>query len=187
MAEAKPYAPALREFVASGGRYVGFCLGAYMAGHDPGFSLLPPSDDVIQEITEPGSQVTDEEDTVIQVDWTFGTGKTEKGRWMYFQDGPAFEVAEGSGTRVLGRYGATGDVAALVCGFGEGWVGCVGPHPEADRAWCKNIPIWRWKSMDFFSFRFFLGGDNVLTEILQMTMKRSRIPMALGLISDTTF
>lgn len=116
-----------------------------MAGHDPGFGLIPPNDNVAQEIEAPGSQVDDEDDTIIQVDWTFSTGKkkgkTERKRWLYFQDGAALMLAEGSEARVLARYERTGDVAALVCGFGKGWVGCVGPHPEADQAWCKSYCV----------------------------------------------
>lgn len=139
--EAQAWAPALRDFISHGGRYVGFCLGAYLAGHDPGYSLIPQGDDVSQEIEEPGSQVDDEDDTIIQVDWTFATGKkagkTEAKRWLYFQDGPMFELAEGSKAKVLGRYSSTGDVAAMLNGFGKGWVGNVGPHPEADKAWCE--------------------------------------------------
>lgn len=38
--EAKKYAGAVRDFVSGGGRYLGFCLGAYLAGSDPGFDLL---------------------------------------------------------------------------------------------------------------------------------------------------
>ena len=52
--------------MANGGRYLGFCLGGYLAGHDPGYSLLSPDDDAVQEIEEPGSQVRDEDDTIIQ-------------------------------------------------------------------------------------------------------------------------
>jgi glutamine amidotransferase-like uncharacterized protein len=142
MEEANAYAPALRSFVENGGRYVGFCLGAYMAGHDPGFGLIPAGDEVAQEIEEPGAQVGGEEDTIIQVDWSFSTGKkegkTERERWLYFQDGPVFSLAQGSTARVLARYSRTGGVAAVINGFGKGWVANVGPHPEADRAWCKT-------------------------------------------------
>jgi glutamine amidotransferase-like uncharacterized protein len=141
MEEAKEYAPALRSFVENGGRYVGFCLGAYMAGHDPGYGLIPAGDQVAQEIEEPGAQVGGEEDTIIQVDWSFSTGKkegkTERERWLYFQDGPVFTVAENSPAKVMARYSKTGGVAAVLNGFGKGWVANVGPHPEADRAWCE--------------------------------------------------
>lgn len=129
--------------MANGGRYLGFCLGGYLAGHDPGYSLLAPNDNAVQEIEEPGSQVQDEDDTIIQVDWEFSTGtnKGEKarGRWMYFQDGVALALGKESPAVVLGRYSSTGDVAALLSPFGRGWVGCVGPHPEADQSWCMFV------------------------------------------------
>lgn len=131
----------MRDFVANGGRYLGFCLGAYLAGHDPGFGLLSQNGNATQEIEEPGSQVENEDDTIIQIDWRFSTGpkkgKTELKRWMYFQDGPALTLTANSSAIVLGRYSSNGDVAALLSSFGKGWVGCVGPHPEANQKWCK--------------------------------------------------
>lgn len=141
MEEAKPYVSAVRDFVSNGGCYIGFCLGGYMAGHDPGYSLIPAGDDVSDEIDEPNAQVKDDDDTIIQVDWTFSTGKKagtpEKKRWVYFQDGPVFTLGDHSPAKVLARYSSNGDVAALLNPFGKGWVANVGPHPEANQDWCK--------------------------------------------------
>lgn len=138
----KKYKSAIRDFVRSGGRYLGFCLGAYVAGHDPGFDLLDSEDDCDQEITQPGSQVHNERDTVIQVDWTFSSGlkdgKTDCRRWLYFQDGAVVKLSSNSTARVLAKYSGDGDVAATVSAFGKGWVGLVGPHPEADQSWCRS-------------------------------------------------
>ncbi|KAK7184824.1 hypothetical protein PSPO01_09135 [Paraphaeosphaeria sporulosa] len=64
----------LCNFIAGGGRYMGFCLGAYLA-----------------EITRKGAQVRKEDDRVIQVDWTFSNCTTEKGRWLNFQEGAYVE------------------------------------------------------------------------------------------------
>jgi len=140
--EAKPYASDVRNFVAGGGRYLGVCLGAFLAGHSPGLGLIPKGDNVVREIDQKGAQVDDEEDTTIQTDWTFSTGdkrgKTEKRRWLYFQDGAAFRLSSKSSAKVLGRYSNNGDVAAILSPFGEGWVANVGPHPEADETWCKS-------------------------------------------------
>lgn len=114
-----------------------------MAGHDPGYSLIPAGDDVSDEIDEPNAQAKDDDDTIIQVDWTFSTGKkagtTEKKRWVYFQDGPVFTLADDSPAKVLARYSSNGDVAALLNQFGKGWVANVGPHPEANQDWCKFL------------------------------------------------
>ena len=41
-------------------------------------------------------------------------------------------------TQILGRYSGSGDIAASLTPFGKGWVGAVGPHPEADRTWCRS-------------------------------------------------
>ncbi|KAH7020861.1 uncharacterized protein B0I36DRAFT_353601 [Microdochium trichocladiopsis] len=110
----RQYEDAIREFVGvGGGTYLGFCLGAYLAGgageRGGGYGLLPPEDGVV----------------VDGLKFTGGDG-----------DG---EVVGGG--RVLGRYSANGDVAAAVLPFGKGWVGLVGPHPEADQSWfCAKSP-----------------------------------------------
>jgi hypothetical protein len=139
--EAKPYASDVRSFVNGGGRYLGICLGAFLAGHNPGLGLIPKGDSVVREIDQKCAQVDDEKDTTIQIDWTFSTGdkrgKTEMRRWLYFQDGAAFRLSSKSSAKVLGRYSSNGDVAAILSPFGEGWVANVGPHPEADETWCK--------------------------------------------------
>ncbi|KAL2028534.1 hypothetical protein VTO58DRAFT_109564 [Aureobasidium pullulans] len=137
--EAEPYAADMRDFVARGGWYLGFCLGAFLAGPDTGFGLIPEGDKAAREIERPNAQVDDMEDTVIQVDWTFSTGKkqgtTERERWLYFQDGAAFILSDHSPTTVLARYSQNGDVASTLNAFGQGWVANVGPHPEADQSW----------------------------------------------------
>lgn len=139
----KKYQKPIRDFVSNGGSYVGFCLGAYLAGRDPGFGILPKGVDADTEISQNDAEVDDERNTVIRVDWTFSNGdkegKTEKGRWLYFQDGASIEgqVDDKKKGKVLGRYSESGDVAAYVSGYGKGVVGVVGPHPEATKDWCK--------------------------------------------------
>jgi hypothetical protein len=123
---------------------LGICLGAFLAGHSPGLGLILKGDSVVREVDQKGAQVDDEEDTTIQIDWTFSTGdkrgKTESRRWLYFQDGAAFRLSFKSSSKVLGRYSSNGDVAAILSPFGKGWVANVGPHPEADETWCKSSP-----------------------------------------------
>ncbi|EME78709.1 uncharacterized protein MYCFIDRAFT_205145 [Pseudocercospora fijiensis CIRAD86] len=131
----KQYYTEIRHFVENGGRYLGFCLGAYLAGHTPGFDLLNKGDDVNTETERKGSQVTNTNDTIIQVDWTFASGKVEMKRWLYFQDGAVMVLGKNSDAKVLGRYSSNGDPAATLNQFGDGWVGLVGPHPEADKSW----------------------------------------------------
>lgn len=132
----KHYEKHLQKFVSKGGHYLGFCLGAYLAGYTPGFKLLPKGADVDSECEQPDSQVTTDEDTMIQVDWTFTSGKTEKNKWLYFQDGPFIDGLKDQES-VIARYSKSGNVAASVTRYGKGRVGLVGPHPEADEEWCK--------------------------------------------------
>lgn len=135
------YAEPIKNFVANGGRYMGFCVGAYLAGYNPGLELLPQGEDVDEESKQPGAQVTNDNDTIINVDWTFSTGDeagtTQKNRWLYFQDGAVIDIAESSTSKVLARYSSNGDIAASLTAYQSGWVGLVGPHPEADQSWCK--------------------------------------------------
>lgn len=140
----KDYRNPIRDFVSAGGHYLGFCLGAYLAGHSPGFGLLPGDADTDSEIDQKGAQVKNDKDTIIEVNWTFTDGHEEKNRWLYFQEGSMIrdldkaKMRESSRYgRVLATYSKSGDVAACVTPFGKGWVGLVGPHPEATKDWCK--------------------------------------------------
>lgn len=143
--EMEPHRDTIRNFVSGGGRYLGFCLGAYLAGYTPGFGLLPEGADTDSEISQPGAQVKSEEDTVIQVNWTFGhgsrAGQTQRDVWLYFQDGAVLETpANITDAKILARYSSNGNIAALLTPFGKGWVGVVGPHPEATQDWCEFVP-----------------------------------------------
>ena len=51
----------------TGRRYVGFCLGAYLAGEGPGFRLLPGDTD--QYITSKKASVRHDGDAVVTVTW----------------------------------------------------------------------------------------------------------------------
>ena len=123
----RDHADDVRGFVHGGGRYLGFCLGAYLAGADPGFGLLSGVG-VEGYIYSSEARVRDPDDTVVGVAWR------GRPRHMYFQDGALFRPRAGASATVLATYD-TGGVAAIVTGYGTGWVGLVGPHPEADASW----------------------------------------------------
>lgn len=126
--QVKKHAHTIRNYVASGGRYLGICMGGYLAGRTPGFQLLPGDTD--QFIASRGASVRTEADTIVNVHWR---GKL---RSMYFQDGPFFllDRRHTSNVIVLATY-TNGKVAALITGYGKGKVGVSGPHPEATAAW----------------------------------------------------
>jgi glutamine amidotransferase-like uncharacterized protein len=123
---------AVRQFVAGGGRYLGFCLGGYLAGASPGFDLLPGDSD--QYISTEFATVHTDGDAVVEVDWRGHR------RNLYFQDGPHFRFDAGADVEVLATY-PNHAVAAAVTVFGRGRVGVVGPHPEADADWFTDADL----------------------------------------------
>jgi hypothetical protein len=117
----------LRDFVAGGGRYVGVCMGGFLAGAEPGFELLPG--DAEEYIKTRGAEVKHGEDAEVNLSWR------GQARRVYFQAGPSFKLDAGArGAEVLATY-SNGRAAALVAPFGAGAVGVVGPHPEASADW----------------------------------------------------
>lgn len=115
----------IRNYVGSGGRYIGFCMGAYLEG-TPGFDLLPGNID--SYISSSGATVRTTKETIVGVDWR-GVR-----RYMYFQDGTRFILNSGAPATVLAKY-PNHAKAAIVVPFGQGKVAGVGPHPEADSSW----------------------------------------------------
>lgn len=117
---------AIREFVRDGGRYLGICQGAYLAGR-PGLGLMQPGDSG-QYITSDNATVRTDSDTIVRIRWR---GRI---RQMFFQDGPYLVPPGRAGDHVLARY-PNGLVAAMVTDSGRGRIGLVGPHPEAPLGW----------------------------------------------------
>ncbi|MFB9185647.1 BPL-N domain-containing protein [Dactylosporangium sucinum] len=143
----------VRAFVSRGGSYLGFCLGAYLAGSGEGFGLL---DRVTVEgyIYTKGASVRDTDDTVVGVRWR------DRPRHMFFQDGATFSLQAGAPATVLATY-ETGAPAAIVATYGAGRVGLTGPHPEADRSWYADAGL---TNPD--GIRFDLGQD-----LIESTMR----------------
>ncbi|PRP79402.1 hypothetical protein PROFUN_13000 [Planoprotostelium fungivorum] len=133
--QTKNYKRLIQEYVHSGGHYVGICLGAYLAGHDPGFELLPKGSDTDQYITSSKSSLKTEDDAVVQVDY-FGKESMGEKRWLYFQDGAIIKMSPKAlqEATVLARYSSNQFPAAVVFPYGHGRVGLIGPHPEANRS-----------------------------------------------------
>ncbi|CAF2983056.1 unnamed protein product [Rotaria socialis] len=123
------YASPLRDYVRNGGRYLGTCLGAYLAGTLPGFDLLPGRGQTDQYITSKGALITSEIDTVVPLYW--------RGilRHVYFQDGTRLMIDRTAAPAEILAVYTNGEIAAAVQNNGKGRVGMVGPHPEADESW----------------------------------------------------
>lgn len=123
-----PSQQVIRDFVSSGGKYLGFCLGAYLAGSGPGLGLME-SGDTDQYINTAGAQVKGSHSTKVKVDWN----GFPKGREIYFQDGARLILPPGAVS--LAKYSGGYHIAAGTMKYGSGKVGLVGPHPEADSDW----------------------------------------------------
>lgn len=145
----------IKDFVYNGGVYLGFCEGAYLAGSDPGTSMLAPGD-TRQYINSPGSTVHNTRDSTVRIRW----GKHS--RVVFFQDGPYIIPSGEPGERILARY-TNNTVAALVKPYGAGWIGVVGPHPEADRSWFTP-KLWR-QAGEHVSF-------GLAQQLIKQTMRR---------------
>jgi glutamine amidotransferase-like uncharacterized protein len=131
----RKYTNHIRKYVKNGGKYLGICLGGYLAGTEPGFNLLPGDGQADQYITSKDAVITTEDNTVVPLLWR------GKQRHVYFQDGTRFELdLTAASTEVLAYY-TNGKIAAAVQHSGKGRVGLVGPHPEADEEWYDEYEL----------------------------------------------
>jgi glutamine amidotransferase-like uncharacterized protein len=114
-------ANAIADYVSSGGRYLGICMGAYWADYDY-FDLL---DGVRcrQYIKRPWSDIKRSYATTARVRWL------DRDYRMYFHDGTAF-VGDASKFVTVARY-ANNDPMAII----QNRVGLIGCHPESMYTW----------------------------------------------------
>lgn len=121
----------VQDYMKSGGRYLGVCMGAYFAGHHY-FDVLKDVD-TVRYIKQPGADVTREDETISPVVWN------RKPYNMYFFDGCAL-MGNLSSLRVFATY-ANGDVMAAI----QGRIGLIGCHPESLEYWYDDPrmrPYW---------------------------------------------
>ena len=116
----------IRQFVHSGGKYIGICMGGYWAGSEY-FNLLQGCD-TVQYITRPGADTLRPHAKDIDVVWN-GTKQT-----MFFYDG--FAVTPGEYQTYA--YYANRDPMAII----QNNVGIIGCHPEATVSWYEDYYSW---------------------------------------------
>lgn len=117
---------AITDYVRGGGRYLGICMGAFLAGSDPGLDLLGSSD-TGGYIDLPNAEVRDDQDTLVTLNWD---GRNVQ---AYFQDG-SYVAGNLAGFGVVATYPG-GPAVAVVGPSGDGVVGVIGTHPEAPASW----------------------------------------------------
>jgi len=114
--------PAVKQFVNSGGRYLGICMGAYWAEHH--YLGLLKDIRAEQYITRPGADTRRPHAKNQSVLWK---GQEEN---MFFYDGCAL-VGAGVDTAKIWSLYPNGDPMALI----QDNVGIIGCHPESERHW----------------------------------------------------
>ena len=126
----KAWAGDIQAFVSNGGRYLGVCMGGYLAEVPDAFDLF--TGDTEEYTTTSGASTQSTNDTVIPILWRGVT------RMMYFQDGAAF--SGGTNAEVIATY-TNGLGAAVITTYGNGKVGVLGPHPEAPQSWYSDYGL----------------------------------------------
>ena len=116
----KTHAQNIRNFVASGGRYLGICMGAYWADTDY-FGLLD-NVRVVQYIKQPNTDTRRPHAKEMPVKWH------DQQTSMYFYDGCTYT---GTGNYHTVASYPNGDPMAII----QDRVALIGCHPEADHHW----------------------------------------------------
>lgn len=139
---------AIKSYVASGGKYLGLCMGAYLA--DASWLGLIP-EELDGEIGRPGFPITTIDEGAVPVSW-LGSNQ-----FVFFQDGPYMHVNKNDPKSFLIASYKNGDVAAARYSFGNGLVILTGPHPEAGKEWFDEagIPQQQRPTKDLFADLFY--------------------------------
>ena len=116
----KHNAESVKQFVNTGGKYLGICMGAYWAGSHY-FNLLDKVD-AVQYIKRPGTDTRRPHAKNIEINWN---GTDTK---MFFYDGCAL-VGDGK-YRTIATY-SNGDPMAII----QKNLGLIGCHPESEQFW----------------------------------------------------
>lgn len=109
------------DYIKSGGRYLGICMGAYWA--DKHYFNILYGVESKQYIKQPNTCTRKSYSKAIECNWN---GKDDR---FFFYDGPAF-IGDESTFEVVARY-KNGDPAAII----QGRIGLIGPHLEAEEYW----------------------------------------------------
>jgi glutamine amidotransferase-like uncharacterized protein len=111
------------QFINSGGKYLGICMGAYWAGKH--YLNILDSVDATQYITRPGTDTRRPHAKNVKINWN--GSNTE----MFFYDGCALF---GNGKYDTIATYANGDAMAII----QNRIGLIGCHPESEKHWYEG-------------------------------------------------
>lgn len=115
----------IKKYVKNGGKYLGVCMGAYLAGRHY-FDLLDGMDS-LQYTKRKNSEIKHEKETVIKILWK------RKYYDMYFYDGCSI-IGDKSKFKTYAYY-QNGDSMATI----QKNIGLIGCHPESPLSWYEDI------------------------------------------------
>jgi glutamine amidotransferase-like uncharacterized protein len=125
----------IADFVDSGGKYLGICMGAYWAG--PLYFDILQDATVEQYIKRPTADIKRPYGTVAKVLWN------DQKENMFFYDGGVI-VGDETKFRTIARYKNNEPMAII-----QGNVGIIGCHPESQEFWYSDPyqyikQYWHW-------------------------------------------
>ena len=120
----------VKQFVRTGGKYLGICMGAYWAGTH--YLDLLDSVEAVQYITQPNTDTRRPHAKDINIEWQGHPNR------MFFYDGCAL-VGNGQ-YDTIATY-ANGDAMAVI----QKNIGVIGCHPEAESFWYDSYTWLRYK------------------------------------------
>jgi glutamine amidotransferase-like uncharacterized protein len=122
----------IKNFVANGGGYVGFCAGAFIStskigtSGDEGYGIIPGETELL-------IKDANAERAMLKVSTTkYGD------RWMYYAGGPFLKITDEELAMMKGEVTARypdGSIAGVHGHYGKGKVAVTGFHPEAGTVW----------------------------------------------------
>ena len=111
----------VKQFVRTGGKYLGICMGAYWAGSH--YLDLLVGVDSVQYIKQPNTDTRRPHAKDINIEWQGHPNR------MFFYDGCAL-VGDTNKFNTIATY-ANGDAMAII----QNNIGLIGCHPEAEPFW----------------------------------------------------
>jgi len=160
--DVKSYSNIIKQYISEGGKYLGICMGGFLAGgndtnNNPGYSLLTPGDsNDFSNAAEKISIKTDNEgDLLLNINWTLSKDNSKQNRFIYFQGGPYFITKEPNinNTKIIATYTGSKSSqqnASIILNYGKGKVAVCGPHPEAPKKWYKDSGFSEYDNADLF-------------------------------------
>ena len=115
----------IRNFIASGGAYLGICMGAYWAGSNY-FDILQDVD-AEQYMQRPGTDTHRPHAKNIDIIWNNDPMK------MFWYDGCSL-VGDESKFKTIARYAGNNDPMAII----QDRIGLIGCHPESTPHWYSS-------------------------------------------------